>query len=89
MLDQGLGEALTPDAVIGVGADDSDQSSVDLQCRHVQGRPTQLVDQNMAVDTNMSSTYTAPDERCPFTHPTPPPHTPGDLTHLAVAQKHT
>lgn len=51
MLGQGLGEALSPDAVVGAGVENAEHSSIDLQYCHAQGRPAQLIHQDMAVNT--------------------------------------
>lgn len=51
VLGQGLGEALPSDAVVGVCAEDPEHSPVDLQRRHAQGRPAQLIHQDVAVET--------------------------------------
>lgn len=50
VLGQGLGEALPSDAVVGVRAEDPEHAAVDLQRRHAEGRPAQLVHEDVAVD---------------------------------------
>lgn len=50
MLGQGLGEALPSDAVVSVGAEDPEHPPIDLQGCHAQGRPAQLINQDVAVN---------------------------------------
>lgn len=50
MLGQGLGEALSADAVVRVAAEDPEKSPGDLHRCHAQGRPAELVDQDVATD---------------------------------------
>ena len=54
VLGQSLGEALSSDAVVCVGVENLKHSSVDLQHRHAQRRPTQLKHQDVAVNTVQS-----------------------------------
>lgn len=51
MLGQRLGKSLSADAVVSVGVENPEHSSVDLQRGHTQGRPSQLIHQDMAVNT--------------------------------------
>lgn len=51
MLGQGLGEALSSDAVVSVGVENPEHSSIDLQHCHAQGCPAQLIHQDVAVNT--------------------------------------
>ena len=51
VLSQGLGEAFSSDAVVSVGVENPEHSSIDLQHCHTQGRPAKLIYQDMAVNT--------------------------------------
>lgn len=54
VLGQGLGEALSSDAVVSMGVENPEYSSIDLQHCNSQGRSTQLIHQDMAVNRNRS-----------------------------------
>lgn len=47
---QGLRKALSTNAVVSVGVENSEYSSIDLQHCYTQGRSTQLVHKDMAVN---------------------------------------
>lgn len=50
VLGQGLGEALSSNTVVSVGVENPEYSSTDLQDSHTQGRPTQFIHKDMAVN---------------------------------------
>lgn len=55
VLGQGLGEALSTDAVVSVGINNPVDSSTDLQDGNAQGCPTQFIHQDVAVKVAFGS----------------------------------
>ncbi len=51
VLGQDLSEALSSDAVVSVGVENPEYSSIDLQHGHTQRRSAQLVHQDVTVNT--------------------------------------
>ena len=54
VLGQGLSEALSSDAVVSMGVENPEYSSVDLQHCNSEGRSTQFIHQHVAVNKNRS-----------------------------------